>query len=120
MTMTTRPLPLPLATVLTQDEIDRLPSVPLGTAGGVEHKVLWSNESSMAGVMTVAAGHRLGTHSHRVNHHHIWVLDGHALILDQMVGPGAYVHVPSGVPHDLDATETDGCTVFYLYIRHEI
>jgi len=71
----------------------------------------------MAGVLTVEAGHHLGTHSHLLNHHHIWVLDGHAKILDDDLGPGAYVHIPSGVNHDIDATSSDGCTVFYLYIR---
>ena len=29
----------------------------------------------------------------------------------------AYVHIPSGVDHDIDATSSDGCTVYYLYIR---
>lgn len=106
-------------TVLTADAISGLPEVPLGSLEGVEQKVLWRNESSMAGLLTVKAGHRLGTHAHRVNHHHIWVLDGRAVILGEELGPGSYVHVPSGVDHDLDATATNGCTVFYLYIRHD-
>ena len=106
-------------TVLTADAISRLPDVPLGTLDGVEHKVLWRNETSMAGLLTVPAGHRLGTHAHRGNHHHIWVLDGRAVILGEELDAGSYVHVPSGVDHDLDATATNGCTVFYLYIRHD-
>jgi hypothetical protein len=52
-----------------------------------------------------------------VNHHHIWVLEGRATILGTEIGPGAYVHIPSGIEHDIDARATDGCTVFYLYIR---
>ena len=69
----------------------------------------------MAGVMTVEAGHRLGRHAHRAHHHHIWVVAGRAEILGVEVCPGSFVHVPSGVTHDIDATVTDGCTVFYLY-----
>ena len=53
--------------------------------------------------------------THIVNHHHIWVLKGRATILGDELGPGLYVHVPRGVAHDIDATKTDGCTVFYLY-----
>lgn len=104
-------------TVLSADAINQLPVVPLGTLDGVEHKVLWRNESSMAGLLTVKPGRRLGVHAHRVDHHHIWVLDGRAVILGRELGAGAYVHIPCGVDHDLDATETDGCTVFYLYVR---
>lgn len=108
----------PKTVVLTAEEIRALPRQTLGSIAGVEHAVVWSTEESMAGVMTVAAGHRLGRHAHHANHHHIWVVEGHATILDEAVGPGSYVHVPSGVEHDIDATGTDGCTVFYLYIRH--
>jgi quercetin dioxygenase-like cupin family protein len=104
--------------VLSANAIDQLEPVPLGVpGGGVTHRVLWRNDTSMAGVLTVAAGHRLGAHAHRVNHHHMWVIDGHATVLDADVGPGSYVHVPSGVVHDIDATTTGGCTVFYLYLE---
>lgn len=104
--------------VLQAEAIAALPVRPLGSLGGVTYRVLWSTETSMAGVLTVAAGHRLGSHTHHANHHHIWVLHGRATMLGTSLGPGSYVHVPSGVAHDIDATTTDGCTVFYLYIRH--
>ena len=104
-------------TVLTADAIGELPKLPFGGLEGVEHKVLWRNEREMAGVLTVPAGHRLGMHAHRVNHHHVWVLDGRAVILGEELGAGSYCHIPSGVDHDLDATTTEGCTAFYLYIR---
>jgi hypothetical protein len=47
----------------------------------------------------------------------MWVLDGAATILDTAVTPGAYVHIPAGVDHDIDASATDGCTLYYLYLR---
>lgn len=114
MEPTTTPTPI----VLTPEAIEALPLTPLGTLEGVVHRVLWRNESSMAGVLTVEAGHQLGAHAHRVNHHHLWVLDGRATILGTGLGPGSYVHIPSGVEHDIDALATGGCTVFYLYMRH--
>ena len=101
--------------VLTPTALDALPVEPLGHLSGVTHRVLWRDGLSMAGVLSVEAGHRLGSHTHRVNHHHIWVLDGQATILGADLGPGSYVHVPAGVEHDIDATATEGCTVFYLY-----
>jgi quercetin dioxygenase-like cupin family protein len=104
-------------TVLTADAIAELPVVPLGNLTGVRHRVLWDDGTSMAGILIIAAGHRLGEHAHRANQHHLWLLDGHALILGAELGPGGYVHVPIGVVHDIDATVTDGCTVFYLYVR---
>lgn len=103
--------------VLTPDAIAALPLEPLGHLQGVAHRILWRTDTSMAGVLTVEGGHRLGSHAHRANHHHMWVLDGSATILKSAVTPGSYVHVPVGVEHDIDATETDGCTVFYLYLR---
>lgn len=103
--------------VLTPDAITAIPEQPLGPMAGVRHRVLWRDGSSMAGVLSVDAGHRLGSHAHRVNHHHMWVLDGHAQVLGNDLGPGSYVHIPGGVEHDIDATRTDGCTVFYLYLR---
>jgi quercetin dioxygenase-like cupin family protein len=104
-------------TVLTPEAIHDLPAEPLGHLEGVVHRVLWRDASSMAGVLTILAGHQLGRHAHRVNHHHLWVLDGRASILGNTLGPGSYVHIPHGVEHDIDASDTDGCTVFYLYIR---
>jgi quercetin dioxygenase-like cupin family protein len=104
--------------VLAAEEIDALPLVEFGPGSpGVTHRVLWHNETSIAGVMYVGAGCRLGRHAHRVNHHHLWVLDGEVSVLDRVVGAGSYVHVPAGCEHDLDASATGGATVFYLYLR---
>jgi hypothetical protein len=109
-------LAAPTPTTLSSDAIAELPSVPLGSSDGVTHRTLWSSGSSSAGVLQVSAGHRLGVHAHRVNHHHIWILAGHAEILGETLGPGSYAHIPSGCDHDIDATDTHGCTVFYLYV----
>lgn len=103
--------------VLTADAIDSIPPEPLGTIAGVTHRVLWRTGESMAGVLVVDGGHRLGAHAHRANHHHMWVLEGHAVVCGTDVGRGSYVHIPEGVEHDIDATSSEGCTVFYLYLR---
>jgi len=105
--------------VLSATEVRTLPEEPLGHIPGVTHRVLWHDGASMAGVLTVEAGHRLGSHTHRVNEHHMWVVAGRARILGAELGPGSYVHIPSGIEHDIDATATEGCTVFYLYGQPE-
>ena len=106
--------------VLTPEAVAALPVEPLGHLEGVSHRVLWRDGTSMVGVMTIQAGHRLGAHAHRVNHHDMWVLEGRATILGAELGPGSYVHIPSGIEHDIDATTTGGCTVFYLYSPPEV
>jgi mannose-6-phosphate isomerase-like protein (cupin superfamily) len=103
-------------TILTSKLIAAIPETPLGSLRHVTHRVLWRHDTSEAGILTVDGGHALGRHAHRVNHHHMWVLDGHATVLGKEVGAGSYVHVPAGVDHDIDATATEGCTVFYLYL----
>jgi quercetin dioxygenase-like cupin family protein len=103
--------------VLTADEIAALPMGPLGGFEGVTDRQLWTDGASIAGILTISAGHRLGMHAHRLNHHHMWVLEGRAEILGEVLERGGYAHIPGGVAHDIDATATDGCTVLYLYER---
>lgn len=117
MEPTTTDVTTPAPVVLSAAAIEAIPAVPLDASiPGVTHRVLWQDGTSMAGLLTVAAGHRLGTHAHRRNHHHMWVIHGEAEIMGSVVGAGGYVHVPAGVDHDLDARSTGGCTVFYLYL----
>lgn len=104
-------------TTLSPSDVAALPWESLGSIDGAHNKVLWRDDTSMAGVLRVDGGHRLGAHTHRVNHHHVWVLEGRAKVVGDELGPGSYAHVPAGVEHDIDASGTDGCTVFYLYIR---
>ena len=101
--------------VLAAAAIAAMDDEPLGPMPGVRHRVLWRGGASMAGVLTVDAGHRLGAHAHRRHHHHMWVIDGRADVLGTDLRAGSYVHIPSGVEHDIDARRTEGCTVFYLY-----
>lgn len=111
------PTPTRQPVVLTADAIAALPVAPLGPLEGVTHQVLWQNPTSMSGVLKIAPGHHLGRHAHRANHHHMWVLEGRATILGEVLGPGSYVHIPSGVEHDIEASATEGCTVLYFYLR---
>jgi mannose-6-phosphate isomerase-like protein (cupin superfamily) len=105
------------AVVLTASDVAAVPGEPLGTIEGVTNRVLWTDGSSSAGWLTVAAGHQLGEHQHRANSHHLWILEGTAEVLGTVLGAGAYVHIPPGLAHDIDARASEGCRVFYLYLR---
>lgn len=100
---------------MSPDEIAAVPRKPLGDVVGVENALLWTDGTSVTGILNVDAGARLGRHTHRTHLHHMWVLSGEAVIADTPVGPGSYVQVPPGIEHDIDATDTDGVTVYYAY-----
>ena len=104
------------AIVLTGSEVSAVPHQPLGTAEGVTSCLLWTDGTSSSGVLTVEAGRRLGSHAHRTHVHHMWVLDGEAVVMGKRVGPRSYIHIPPGVDHDIDATDTTGCTMYYSYL----
>ena len=107
-----------MPTVLDATAIAQLTSEPFGPRpGAATNTVLWRNGSSMAGLLTVAAGEHLGAHTHHRNHHHLWVVRGAAVVAGAQLEGGGYAHVPAGVEHDIDASDTDGCTVFYIYER---
>jgi mannose-6-phosphate isomerase-like protein (cupin superfamily) len=103
------------AIALGPQEIDALPWKTLGDRVGVALRALWTDGTSQTGVLRVDPGQRLGRHTHRRHHHDYWLVDGHADVLGRWLGPGSYVHIPAGVEHDVDATETEGCTLFYAY-----
>ncbi|QGG96101.1 cupin domain-containing protein [Actinomarinicola tropica] len=104
------------STVLTPEEIERLPVEALGHIPGVGNQVLWRDATSMQGILTIEGGHHLGAHAHRANHHHVGVLDGVARILGRELGPGSYVHIPAGVEHDMEAATDRPCRLLYAYV----
>lgn len=103
------------AITLAPQEIDALPWGRLGDRVGVALQVLWTDGTSQTGILRVDAGQCLGRHAHRRHDHDYWLIDGHADVLGRWLGAGSYVHIPAGVEHDVDATETEGCTLYYAY-----
>ncbi|MDJ0767231.1 MAG: cupin domain-containing protein [Ilumatobacter sp.] len=103
-----------IPTVLTAGSIEALPTEELGGQHGIEHRMLWHDGTSRAGVLTLAPGCSMPAHTHEASHHHMWVLDGDAELLGRRLGPGSYVHIPAGVEHDI--ATVDGCSVYYLYL----
>lgn len=81
---------------------------------GVSHKVLWRAGDSVGGVMRIEPGGYLAAHTHRRAHHHLWIVNGSALLLGRELGAGSYAHVPAGVEHRI--ASTNGCQFLYLYV----
>ena len=103
------------ALIIDHEAITDLPVAPIGELQGVERKILWRGEDSEAGILVVFPGHQLA-HAHtsieppppvgaRRSRHDP----------RHQVGSGSFIHVPSGVEHNIDARRTNGCAVFYVY-----
>ncbi|HEX6420287.1 MAG TPA: cupin domain-containing protein [Acidimicrobiales bacterium] len=107
----------PLATLVTRAASDAMAWHPLEEFDRVSYKLLWRSGKSVAGLMRVAPGGSVSSHTHRHSHHHMWVVDGTAEMLGERVGPGTYVHVPAGVEHGITEPGEQGCTLLYLYLR---
>jgi quercetin dioxygenase-like cupin family protein len=103
------------AIVLTEEEIDHLPTTALrGIGSGVSHRVLWEQDNAVAGVMRLRPHGQVDPHVHRRAYHDIWMIDGECEILGRRVTAGSYVHVPAGVEHGIIASGV-GCTLLYVY-----
>jgi quercetin dioxygenase-like cupin family protein len=106
------------AVSLSFAQIGELDWHPVERTPGVQFKTLWRDPSgsSHAGLMRILAGASIPRHVHRHASHHVWVETGSLSFDARTFGPGAYLHVPIGVEHGVDAVGEGGCTFFYLYL----
>jgi mannose-6-phosphate isomerase-like protein (cupin superfamily) len=119
MTRRLDPGVVPVATIVTDAAADALAWHPLGSDPGVDYKLLWRSGKSVAGMLRLAPGAELTPHAHVRSHHHLWVTEGTAEVLGELVGPGTYVHIPARVDHGIRASGDQACTMLYLYLRDE-
>lgn len=111
--------PRPHATLVTSRAAEALTWRPLEPYEGVDYKLLWRSGKSVAGLMRIDAGAIVARHAHVRSHHHMWVVDGAVEMLGEVVGPGAYAHIPARVDHELRAVGGRAATVLYLYLRDD-
>ena len=86
----------------------------------MRHKVLWQSGTTVLGLMTIDPGASNPQHVHHGAHHHILVLDGECQMLGKTVGPGGYIYVPPGVPHEAVTMGSKPCVFFYTYRPVEV
>jgi mannose-6-phosphate isomerase-like protein (cupin superfamily) len=108
-----------VATLIGTTTIETLPWQDLPGFDDVSYKLLWQSGRSVCGIMRIPPGSEVGPHAHQRAHHHVWVLEGSAVMLDSRVGPGSYLHIPATVDHSITDPGPEGCTILYLYLRDQ-
>ena len=109
------PPPGGMQLVLDAAAIARQPREPMHP--GVTYTILWRQDRQAAGLMWIEPDATVPEHTHASAEHHIWLVEGGAVVDGHTVGPGSYWHVPTGVPHSVVGATPDGATLFYLYLR---
>jgi mannose-6-phosphate isomerase-like protein (cupin superfamily) len=108
--------PSPTVVVAPRDVVDQLPWQPLPGCQGVSTKVVTDVDGDVAGLLRLRPGAREVAHVHGHGSHHLWVLSGGVVVEDTPLPAGSYLHVPSGLVHDLRDTGS-GSTLFYVFSR---
>jgi quercetin dioxygenase-like cupin family protein len=104
-----------MGTVLSATTIRERPRRPFQGLHGVEHTTLWSEGSSYAGLLWVKPGRHIPDHSHHQACHHVWVVEGSAVVEDRELAAGSYWYIPPGRNHGVRAGAS-GCQLLYLYL----
>lgn len=85
----------------------------LGAAGVVD-RVLTEHAGEIAGILRIPRGTSIPMHEHAHMSHHVWVVDGTAVVDGRMMPSGSYWFVAAGHVHAIDGAAPDGCTLFYV------
>ena len=106
--------PSPTLFLVPRQRVAELEWEPLPGHDGVDHRALYRDAHSVAGVLRLRPGAGELTHLHLHGEHHLWVLAGSVTIDDTVLGTDSYLHIPSGLTHrlvDLGA----GSMLFYVF-----
>jgi uncharacterized RmlC-like cupin family protein len=109
--------PTDAITVLDAASVDQARWEPLRGLPGVTHKVLWRSEDMIVGLVRLEPGAEEPGHAHHDANHHVYVVHGNARIGGEVVHRGGFVFVPAGVSHATTDVGSEGCTLFYTYVR---
>lgn len=82
--------------------------------GGVQHRALYQDDHTVAGLLRLHPGAGEVKHLHVDGEHHVWVLDGSVSIDDTFLPAGSYLHVPSGLLHRM-TDAGGGSLLFYVF-----
>lgn len=83
-------------------------------SSGVEHRVLYRDEGTVAGLLRLHPGAGELTHLHLHGEHHLWVLGGTVSVDDTTLPADSYMHVPSRLTHRVVDTGA-GSLLFYVF-----
>lgn len=114
--MTTHPSPTLF--LVPRQRIGDLPWERFPGTKGVEHRVLYQDERTIAGLLRLQPGAEELTHLHLHGEHHLWVLGGTVTVDDTTLPVDSYLHVPSKLTHRLVDTG-NGSLLFYVFCATE-
>lgn len=117
MTISEQSTATPAPTILDATGIAAFPWQPFRDLSGIGIKELWRTPQGVAGLMRLGSGCGETPHRHGAGDHHMWIIEGSAVVAGTRVGPGGYVHVPAGLMHAVRADDALGCTFFFVYER---
>lgn len=110
-------LALAPADVVPAWEEGALPWVRMEGAPGVRVRTLFESPASRAVLLLLDRGAEVPMHVHPRDEHHAFVLEGRCRVGDRVLGPGSYVHVAPGTPHEIRGEYPWGTKVLYVYER---
>jgi hypothetical protein len=100
--------------MVPRQRLSELPWERFPGSEGVDHRVLYRDASTVAGLLRLHPGAAEPTHLHLHGEHHLWVLGGVVSVDDTMLPTDSYLHVPSMLTHRIvDAGA--GSLLFYVF-----
>ena len=110
------------ALILDAREVGKRPWEPFGENDNVRYRSFWldTGTGSYAGLLRLAPGATVASHTHHCAVHHVWVVEGECMMGGRSLGRGSYAFVPANADHGIELAGLEGCTLFYLYLRADI
>ena len=105
-------------TALDPIDIEFLQWVPVSGCRGVRTKQLWRSADAVCAIVECDPGASMPGLPHFLSGHHIWVIQGQAIVGGRHLGAGSYAHVPPETAHPFTAGE-QGCTMVQVHQRCE-
>jgi hypothetical protein len=116
-TYTGQPAPT-VVTVLDPIDIEFRPWRAEPGRPGVRTKQLWRSPEAVCALVSCEPGASTAGPPHPFADHHIWVIEGLAMVAGRRLAVGSYVHVPPDTAHPVVGGET-GCTLLQVHHRRE-
>jgi quercetin dioxygenase-like cupin family protein len=116
-THTGQPAPT-VATALDPIDVEFLPWRLVLGRPGVRTKELWRSAEAVCALVQCEPGSSTAGPPHPFADHHIWVIEGLAILTGRRLAVGSYVHVPPDTPHPVMGGE-HGCTLLQVHHRCE-
>jgi len=103
-------------TVLDPIDIEFRPWRPVPELQGVRAKELWCSPEAVCALVACAPGASTAGPPHPSAIHHIWVIEGTAIVAGRRLAAGSYVHVPPDTAHPVTGG-VRGCTLLQVHQR---